>query len=80
MLNNKVGYGYRIITLLVETYRNNSKITEKIQVDLNGRLVQVGMFYLVAPSMTELTEKFPDSELLSHSSLFSVLIIELMGS
>jgi len=39
--------------------------------------VQVRVFYLVAPSMTELTEKVPDSELLSHSSLFSVLIIEL---
>jgi len=65
MLNNKVGFGYRITKLL-----ENSKKKK-------GRLVQVRVFYLVAPSMTELTEKVPDSELLSHSSLFSVLIIEL---
>lgn len=28
--------------------------------------------------MMESTEKFPDSELLSHSSLLSLLVIELM--
>lgn len=77
MPNNKVGFGYRIITHLIKSYRNNS--TEKKMV-LNGRSVQVKVFYLVAPSMTESTEKVPDSELLSHSSLFSVLIIELMES